>query len=88
VLPAAILVLAAAASAESPNDSSVPHSRDNASGPSSSAPIGAVLTGKERWGDKASDDQRIDNCNVPATKRGTKPRPDSCDHQNTNMRSQ
>jgi hypothetical protein len=37
-----------------------------------------ALTGKERLGPKWSDEQRIDNCNVPADKRGTKPRPDTC----------
>ncbi len=31
---------------------------------------------KERLSDKASDDQRVDNCRVPAERRGTKPRPD------------
>lgn len=36
-------------------------------------------TGKERLVDKASDEQRVDNCGVPPEKRGTKPRPDSCD---------
>jgi len=38
----------------------------------------SVLTGKERLGRKWTDEQRIDNCNVPADKRGTKPRPDAC----------
>jgi hypothetical protein len=33
---------------------------------------------KERLGDKASDDQRVDNCKVPVNERGTKPRPDEC----------
>jgi hypothetical protein len=37
-----------------------------------------VLTGKERLGPKWTDDQRIDNCNVPIDKRGAKPRPDTC----------
>ena len=37
-----------------------------------------ALTGKERLGPKWSDEQRIDNCNVPADKRGIKPRPDTC----------
>jgi len=42
---------------------------------------GAVgLTGKERLGEKWKDEQRIDNCKVPLDKRGTKWRPDSCDH--------
>jgi hypothetical protein len=33
---------------------------------------------KERLSDKASDEQRVDNCNVPPEKRGTKKRPDTC----------
>ena len=37
---------------------------------------GPPLTGKERTGRKWMDEQRIDNCNVPADKRGSKPRPD------------
>ena len=40
----------------------------------------AGLTGKERLSEKWKDDQRIDNCKVPLDKRGTKWRPDSCDH--------
>lgn len=35
---------------------------------------------KERLSDKASDEQRVDNCNVPVERRGTKVRPDSCVH--------
>jgi hypothetical protein len=38
------------------------------------------LTGKERLGKKWMDEQRIDNCNVPIDKRGTKPRPSTCPH--------
>lgn len=38
------------------------------------------LTGKERLGRKWMDEQRIDNCNVPTDKRGTRPRPSSCAH--------
>ena len=38
----------------------------------------AALTGKERLGRKWMDEQRIDNCNVPADKRGTRPRPTVC----------
>lgn len=38
------------------------------------------LTGKERLGRKWMDEQRIDNCNVPADKRGTKLRPSICPH--------
>ena len=39
-----------------------------------------TLTGKERLGRKWMDEQRIDNCNVPFDKRGTKPRPSACPH--------
>ena len=38
----------------------------------------ATRTGKERLGRKWTDEQRIDNCNVPIDKRGTKPRPTGC----------
>jgi hypothetical protein len=38
------------------------------------------LTGKERLGRKWMDEQRIDNCNVPIDKRGTRPRPSGCAH--------
>jgi hypothetical protein len=37
-------------------------------------------TGKERLGRKWMDEQRIDNCNVPIDKRGTKPRSSACRH--------
>ncbi|MDR5734955.1 hypothetical protein QCE47_21815 [Caballeronia sp. LZ025] len=33
---------------------------------------------KERLGDKASDEQRVDNCKVPPERRGAKARPDAC----------
>jgi hypothetical protein len=36
------------------------------------------LTGKERLGRKWTDEQRIDNCNVPVDKRGNTPRPSTC----------
>jgi hypothetical protein len=39
-----------------------------------------TLTGKERLGRKWMDEQRIDNCNVPVDKRGTKPRSSACPH--------
>jgi hypothetical protein len=38
------------------------------------------LTGKERLGRKWSDEQRLDNCNVPVEKRGIRPRPSECLH--------
>lgn len=37
-----------------------------------------TLTGKERLGRKWMDEQRIDNCNVPFDKRGSRPRPSVC----------
>jgi hypothetical protein len=37
-----------------------------------------LLTAKERLGEKWTDEQRVDNCNVPLDKRGSKPRPDAC----------
>jgi hypothetical protein len=36
---------------------------------------------KERLGDKASDEQRVDNCKVPVERRGTKVRPNGCEHE-------
>ncbi|WP_035728085.1 hypothetical protein [Bradyrhizobium murdochi] len=39
---------------------------------------GSSLTGKERLGKKWMDEQRIDNCNVPIDKRGSKPRSMTC----------
>jgi len=38
------------------------------------------LTGKERMGRKWMDEQRIDNCNVPIDKRGSRPRSSICPH--------
>jgi len=39
-------------------------------------PAGETL--KERLSDKASDEQRVDNCKVPKDRRGTKVRPEGC----------
>ncbi len=36
----------------------------------------AGKSAKERLSDKASDEQRVNNCRVPLEKRGPKPRPD------------
>ena len=58
---------AAATAQERPHDAA----------PTAEAP--AKLTGKERLGRKWTDEQRIDNCNVPINKRGSKPRPDTCE---------
>ena len=35
-----------------------------------------VKTSKERLSDKASDEQRVDNCGVPLDRRGPESRPD------------
>lgn len=52
----------------------------NAAGQPGSSPPVQTLTGKERLGRKWMDEQRIDNCNVPVDKRGSKPRPSICPH--------
>ena len=39
-------------------------------------PTAAVDTLKSRLSDKASDEQRVDNCNVAPERRGSKLRPD------------
>jgi len=41
-------------------------------------PIAAapLKSAKERLSDKASDEQRVNNCRVPLDRRGPKPRPD------------
>jgi hypothetical protein len=36
----------------------------------------ATKSAKERLSDKASDEQRVDNCRVLPERRGSKPRPD------------
>lgn len=41
---------------------------------------GSSLTGKERLGKKWMDEQRIDNCNVPTDRRGSRPRSVTCPH--------
>jgi len=40
---------------------------------------GKVKTGKERLGKKWSDDRRLDDCKVPAQKRGNSHRNTDCD---------
>jgi hypothetical protein len=40
--------------------------------------IRPAATGKERLGDKASDDQRVNDCHVPPEKRGPSRRPTEC----------
>lgn len=51
----------------------------SASAPASAASAASEpKTLKERLGDKASDEQRVNNCKVPPDRRGTKVRPDTC----------
>jgi len=42
-------------------------------GSAAAEPLGTL---KERLSDKASDNQRVDNCHVPVERRGPKPRPE------------
>ena len=58
----------------------VPASAQGTLRESDAAKSSHALTGKERLGRKWMDEQRIDNCNVPIDKRGTKPRPSTCQH--------
>ncbi|HET7491492.1 MAG TPA: hypothetical protein VFK01_06380 [Bradyrhizobium sp.] len=59
--------------------------RGSATSPAASpASAPRVLTGKERLGPKWTDEQRIDNCNVPLDRRGTRPRPDGCENVPSN----
>ena len=71
-LPVAVCLATAAIAQDRQADQTTPNTATvaPANGPS--------LTGKERMGRKWMDEQRIDNCNVPIDKRGTKPRPGSC----------
>jgi hypothetical protein len=48
--------------------------------------IGEAKTLKERLGDKASDEQRVDNCKVPLDRRGPKIRP-GCEHHDADAAS-
>lgn len=56
--------------------------RGNAQGAEERQPARAATeTLKERLSDKASDEQRVDNCKVPLDRRGSKERPDACEHE-------
>jgi hypothetical protein len=59
----AIGLLSASASAQAPRDQPPPSGQQ------------AAETLKERLSDKASDEQRVNNCKVPKDRRGPKPRP-------------
>ena len=62
----AVLALAWAGSARAADMAAEPVTRDE-------SPEAKTL--KERLSDKASDEQRVDNCRVPPGERGPKPRP-------------
>ncbi len=51
-----------------------PHEAEVSAAP---APPMALKTGKERLGEKATDEQRVDDCKVPPGKR-TRARPTAC----------
>ena len=70
---AAVLALGLAGASVIAHAQPAAGARGDARGPS-----GAVRTGKERLGNKWSDEQRVDNCKVPPEKRGSRPRPDGC----------
>jgi hypothetical protein len=60
-------------------DGSVPAPMEKPSAPRSPAMgTGEQRSAKERLGDKASDEQRVNDCNVPPDRRGSKERPSDC----------
>lgn len=69
LLPFVFALNAAACAAQTPAPSAASSAASAASEP---------MTLKERLSDKASDEQRVDNCKVPVDKRGAKVRPDTC----------
>jgi len=52
-------------------------------GDAGTAPV-PEKTGKERLSDKASDAQRVDDCNVPPERRGASKRPAGCEQRRAN----
>lgn len=76
----AALALAVSAVLSAPAAAQPPTQPPDRQAASSAPPAAATppLTGKERLSAKWMDEQRVDNCNVPSDKRGTKPRPDAC----------
>lgn len=54
------------------------HAQSNDKRPAEIAARAEDETLKERLSDKASDEQRVDNCKVPLDRRGTRPRPEGC----------
>ena len=61
----------------------LPANAQDSAGRPAPDPASPTQTGKERLGRKWMDEQRIDNCNVPVDKRGSKRRPSACLHAPT-----
>jgi hypothetical protein len=74
----AILLATAAGQPVPAQDQAPARPATTAAAPSDAPSPPKVLTGKERLGPKWTDEQRVDNCNVPLDKRGATPRPDTC----------
>jgi hypothetical protein len=74
--PVLALVLAIAGAPDGLARDQTPPGGDSTTAPNMINP----LTGKERLGRKWMDEQRIDNCKVPADKQGAKPRSSACPH--------
>ena len=55
----------------------VAHGSVAAADPNQPAAFAPAKTSKERLSDKASDEQRVDDCKVPLARR-TRPRPTTC----------
>ena len=74
IFPVAMCLASASFAQDRQSDQTVP-------GAEAAVPAnGPSRTGKERMGRKWMDEQRIDNCNVPIDKRGSKPRRADCLH--------
>jgi hypothetical protein len=76
LIPALVLVFAVVGAANGLAQDRTPASGDSMTVPNTTNP----LTGKERLGRKWMDEQRIDNCKVPADKQGARPRSSECPH--------
>jgi hypothetical protein len=74
--PALALVFAILGAADGLAQDRTPAGGNSATPPNTINP----LTGKERLGRKWMDEQRIDNCKVPADKQGGRPRSSECPH--------
>ena len=73
-ITAAVCLIAAAACARAETPTAAPLPERRTEGPRPAAD--ASRTGKERLGQKWTDEQRTDDCNVPPEKRAGSVRPD------------